>query len=430
MIASMRRYRRALQVGLLVVVAAFVVSSVVVFGSGQGERAERDRETVVATVNGEAIPVERFERRYRAYYDSYARQYQDRFSPEVAEILGLSSQVVADLVQEALVVQRARAEGLELTDEELNTSVHAVPSFQDNGRFSLKRYEEVLRDRGFTKASFENDVRRELTRSKVENTVKQGVKVTDAEVEQAYVSDREEVRAVWALLDLGALADAAAVTDEELQKYLEGHGEEFRQPLRRKVQMASLPLRDFNVPVPQEEIEKYYAEHGKDFETPHQVKASHILFRVDAAKGKEGEDAARAKAADALKRLKAGQDFAKLARELSEDPASAKNGGDLGWVSRGEMVAPFESAIFGMKKGDTSTEPVQTTFGFHVIRVMDVREATKPPLAAVTPQIRERLAGAAAEKAAKVKADEIRTALLNAKDFMAEARAKGLAPPP
>ena len=144
--------------------------------------------------------------------------------------------------------------------------------------------------------------------------------------------------------------------------------------------------------------------------------------------GSEAEDKAKAAAADALRRARAGEDFAKLARELSQDPGSAPDGGDLGFVSKGEMVPQFEDALFKLKKGEISPEPVQTPFGFHVIKVTDVREGGRKPKEAVAAEIRTRLAAEAAQRAAKAKADEARAALLSAKDFMAEAKSRGLTP--
>jgi len=241
MIGVMRRYRRLLQIGLLLVIAAFVLTSVVVGTMNGGS----DRADAVASVNGELIPLERYQRRYQAYLDAYSRVYRDRFSPELAEQLGLPQQAVNDLVQEALVVQRARAEGLEVTDEELNAQIQAVPAFQDSGRFSLRLYQEFLKRRGISAGTFEADVRRELTRLKVETTVKGGMKVSDAELEQAFVTRREEVRAAWALVDTGALTAAATASDDEVEAYLKGHADEFRQPERRRVQYATLAPKDF-----------------------------------------------------------------------------------------------------------------------------------------------------------------------------------------
>src|SRR5216683_2888921 len=129
MITFMRRYRRTLQIGLLVVVAAFVASLFIFGASGRDGGGARDS---VATVNGEKISAE-------------------RFNPEMAERLGLPQQVVEDLVLETLAVQKAQSEGLGVGDEELNVQVHAFPAFQEGGRFTLKRYEEVLRRLGYTK---------------------------------------------------------------------------------------------------------------------------------------------------------------------------------------------------------------------------------------------------------------------------------------
>jgi peptidyl-prolyl cis-trans isomerase D len=424
MITVMRRYRRLLQVGLLVVIAAFVLTSIFV-GTMRGGP---DRADAVASVNGEAIPIERYQRRYQAYLDAYSRVYRDRFSPELAEQLGLPQQAVNDLVQEALVVQRARTEGLEVTDEELNAQIQAVPTFQENGRFSLRLYQDFLKRRATNASAFETDVRRELTRMKVETTVKGGIKVSDAELEQAFVVRREEARAAWALVDTGALASAATASDAEVDAYLKDNTAEFKQPERRRIQYVTLTPKDFRPQIPDAEVEKYYTEHAKEFETPRQVRASHVLVAVAQTGGSEAEDKARAKVADVIRRVKAGEDFAKLSTEVSEDPGSKTKGGDLGWVSKGEMVPQFEEALFKLKKGELTAEPVRTPFGYHAIKALDVKEESRKTLREVTPVIRDRLAAEAADKAARARADEVRPSLQTAKDFTAEAKRLNLSP--
>ncbi len=425
MITMMRQYRKALQIALLIVIAAFVGTSVFVFGAG-GMRG--DPADGVAKVNGESISQERYHRRYQEYLTAYAQSMGDRFTPELAEQLGVPQQVVEDLVQEALVVQRARSERLDANDDELNAQIHAISAFQEGGRFSLKRYEEILRRIGLTKTAFEDDMRRRLTRVKVEQIVRTGVKLTEGEIEQAFVNNREEVRAAWALVELAPIIAAAAVTDAELETYLKDHAAEFRQPERRKIQYLTFAPKDFPRPLSDAEVEKYYTEHAKEFETPRQAKAAHILVRVGQTGGSAAEDTAREKVADVIRRVKAGEDFAKLAKERSDDPASASKGGDLGLVSQGEMVPQFEQALFALKKGEVSPEPVRTPFGFHAIKVTDVREGGRKPLKEVAGQIRDRLQADASEQAAKAKAEEMRAKLLGATDFMAEAKSLGLAP--
>jgi peptidyl-prolyl cis-trans isomerase D len=426
MITMMRRYRKALQVGLLLVIAAFV-ASLFVFGAG-GIGGGPETRDAVATVNGEPISTERYQRRYQVFLASYAQMLRDRFSPEMAERFGLPQQVVEDLVQEALVVQRARREGLEVTDEELNAQVHAIKAFQEGARFSLKRYQEVLRRNGLTEAAFERDFRAQLTRQKLEQAVRAGVKVSDAEVEQAYAQRREEVRALWALVETAPLIGEITPTDAELEAYLKEHAAQFREPERRRIESVAFNPADFITPVPDAEVQKYYDEHAAEFETPHQVQVSHILVRVPETGGSEAEDRAREKTADIIKRIKAGEAFDKLARELSEDPGSADKGGDLGFVGKGEMVPQFEAAVFGLKKGEMTPEPVRTPFGYHAILARDIREGTRKPFKEVAAEIRARLALEAADRAARARADEVRPPLQAAADFMAEARKLGLTP--
>lgn len=424
MITLMRRHRRSLQVGLLIVIAAFV-ASLFIFGASGPDGAARDS---VATVNGELISVERYHRRYQEYLNTYAQVLRDRFSPGMAEQMGLPRQVVDDLVQEELVIQRARAEGLGVSDEELNAQIYAIPAFQEGGRFTLKRYEEVLRRAGIATGLFEDDMRRRLTRMKVEQMVRAGVRVSDAEIEQAYVQAREEVRAAWALVDLASLVAAVTPTDDELAAYLRAHGDDFRQPERRRIQYVAVDPKEFKPAVSPAEVEKYYAERGAEFEEPRQVRAAHILVPVPATGGSEAEDQARTKVGDAIRRAKAGEDFAKLARALSQDPGSAQRGGDLGLVKKGETVLPFEQALFALRKGEISPEPVRTPFGFHAIKAVEIREGGKKPLTDVAPQIRERLASEAADRAARARAEEVRAKLIGAADFMAEARKLGVDP--
>ncbi len=424
MITFMRRYRRSLQIGLIVVVVAFI-ASLFVFGAMGPDGATRES---VASVNGETISVERYQRRYQEYLNTYAQILRDRFSPDMAERFGLPQQVVNDLVQEELVAQQAQAEGLGLSDEELNAQIHVIPAFHEGGRFTLKRYEDVLRRLGYTKGSFEHEMRRRMTRAKVEQAVRNGVHVSDAEVEQAFVHMREQVRAAWALVEVAPLMEGIAPTEAELTAYLNAHAAEFRLPERRRVQYVAVHPQSLRPTITDAEVEKYYAEHGSEFDEPRQARASHILIRVAETGGSEAEDQAKTKIADAIRRAKAGEDFAKLAKELSQDPGSAARGGDLGFVKQGETVPQFEAGLFALKKGEISPEPVRTPFGFHAIKVVETREASKKPLKTVASEIRARLIVDAADKAARAKADEARAKLLGAADFLAEARQLGLTP--
>jgi len=425
MITVMRRYRRVLQVGLLVVIAAFVLTSVYI-GSMSG--GSGNREDAVATVNGEVIPADRYRRAYQSYVNQMTQYSRQPLTPELIEQLRIADNVRDALVAEEIVVQRARAEGLAASDEEINAFVHTMRAFQEDGRFTRRQFERALQRAGFSEKDYVEEVRRQLTYQKAYSVVRTGVKISDPELERAFAMRREEVRAAWALVETTPLIASTPASDEEVAAYLKAHPAEFQLPERRRVQYVTLAPKDFRPAVSEAEVEKYYTEHAREFETPQQVHAAHVLVPVPQTGGSEAEDRARAKIVDVIRRAKAGEDFARLAAQVSEDPGSKSKGGDLGWITKGEMVPDFEAVAFSLGRGQISAEPVRTPFGFHAIKVFETRAASKKPLKDVAAQIRDRLAAEAADRAARAKADEVKPLLQAAPDFMAEAKRLGLTP--
>lgn len=425
MITAMRQNLKALSISLWVVIAAFIGTTFLVWGKGSITGGD---SAAVATVNGEEIPLDRYQRRYQAYLDFYRQLYRERFTAELAERLGLPQLALDDLILEALIVQRARAEGLHVSDNELRAQIEAIRAFQRDGRFSRERYLRVLRDNRQEPASFEDDLRRELTRKKAEEAIRAGIKVSEAELRQAYELRREKVRAAWVLVELAPFLAQVGASEAEIQAYLKDHEVEFKRPERRRVQHVMMTLKAFPRQVSDAEVEAYYKEREKEFERPHRIRAAHILVRVPEVGGSEAEQKSRAKAEEAIRRAKAGEDFAKLAREISEDPGSAGSGGDLGFVARGELHSSFEQPLFALKKGEISPEPVRTPYGYHAIKVSDVQEDGKRPLKEVAAQIKERLQAERSDRAALAKAEEAKPLLQAAKDFVAEARKLGLEP--
>src|SRR5262249_13535212 len=153
----------------LVVIAAFVASLFVFGATGSRSGGDGEPRDSIATVNGEKIPMERFQRRYQAYLEAYAQIYRERFSTAMAERLGLPPPRVGARVQEARIVERASAEGFSVSGEELNARMHAISAFQENGRFVLQRYQDYLKRAG---SGLEADLRRQMTRAKVETAIR------------------------------------------------------------------------------------------------------------------------------------------------------------------------------------------------------------------------------------------------------------------
>lgn len=424
MISMMRDYARSLKFVLLIVIVVFILTSGVLFYFGTGP-FEGGPSSAVAVVNGEEIPLERFRRAQTNLIAAYERMSNQRLTPELAERLGLSQQVVNELVTETVVIQGAATEGVRVSDDELRSTIQQIREFHENGRFSRDEYLKVLRRLRFDPGEFENEIRRQLVRRKMETLIKQGVKVSDEEIRQAYREQHERVRAAWAYADVKPVMAAVQVAEEDLEPYVKAHPARFSQPERRKLQYVIVNPRNLAVTVSDAEAEAYYQEHAAEFEEPKRLRVAHVLVRVPPVGGSDAENAAKAKVEDVIKRAKGGEDFAKLAREVSEDKASAVQGGDLGFVGPGELVAPFEQAAFALNQGEISA-PVRTPFGYHAIRVIEVKEGGKAALKEVASKIKETLRAQKSERAAQTRADEVRATLLSAKEFPAEAKRLGL----
>ncbi len=316
MISSMREYFRSLKFILVIIILAFIATSAVYFGtstlSGGG-----GSPNVVATVNGEEIPVERYRRAQANLRAEYERLAKQRMTPELAERLGLNQQVMNELVADTLIVQGAEHEGVRVSDDELRARIQEMREFQEDGRFSRDRYLQILRQVRFDPGDFESEMRRQLMRRKMEALVRGGVKVSDGELRESYALRNERVRAAWASVEVAPLMASVTVADGELEPYVKAHQAQFTRPERRRLQYVVFDPKMFLQPVTDQEVETYYQEHGSEFEEPRRVHVAHVLVRVPPVGGSEAENRAKAKVEAVIKRAQAGEDFAKLAKEVS-----------------------------------------------------------------------------------------------------------------
>lgn len=414
--------RRTSKYFLIAVVVTFI-ASLAYFGATQDKGV---REWVVS-VNGEQVSAATYQRVYRAAVEQYRQVFKERWNDDLVRSLHLQEQVLERLVAERLLLQRAAAEGLPVTDEELADQITRIPAFQENGRFSRDRYLQLLARAQLTSAGFEDDLRADLLRQKLQTLVSDGVRVSEAEARQHWEVERQRVRAAYLLVTPAVAAESVAVGDAELEAYYKAHPAEFTPPERRRVLVATVPAAGLPVPpVTDADIETAFKERRGQFEQPTRARVAHILVRVPTVGGSEAEDKARARAEAALQRVRGGADFAQVAREASEDTATAARGGELGLVAPGELVPEFDKVVFGLKKGEV-VGPIRTPYGYHVIKGLEILPASKKDLKEVTPTLRATLQAEGQLRALRDRAQEVQQALLRAPDFAAEAKKRGLA---
>lgn len=370
---------------------------------GVGVGVSGSQTPMVAEVNGETIEQIEFERAQRNLYNLYRQIYQD--NPELLETVDLRGQAVDQLLRVMLLRQEAERIGLGVADSEVRSQISANQNFQVDGLFSKDRYLRVLRLNQLTPAQYEDSIREELIVNKLRDLVGGGVHVSTAEVRETFLRDNAKVALRYIALEADDFTEGVEVTDAEAQAYFEENETEFRQPDRVRIAYARFHSSNFvdGVAIDDAAIEKYYDENAGEFDEPEQVNARHILFRVESGASDESKAEVRARAEEVLAKVKAGDDFAALAAEFSEDQSNASRGGDLGLFPKGRMVPPFEEAAFGLEAGQTS-DLVETSFGFHIIKVEEKRESGVRPLAEVRGRIHTKLrsdeAGKAAEAAA------------------------------
>ncbi len=235
---------------------------------------------------------------------------------------------------------------------------------------------------------FEQSLRKSLIVEKLRSAVTEWVAVAGKDVDQEFVRRNDKVKLEMVTFAADKFRSEVKVDDAELAPYFEAHKEQYRIGEKRKIRFVLVDvdaLRAASRPTARE-VERSYDDSIELYSTPEQVRASHILLKTAGKK----EDEVKAKAEQILKEVKAGGDFAALAKKYSEDEGSAKQGGDLDFFGKGRMDPAFEEAAFGLKPGEIS-DVVKSQYGFHIIKVTDKKAASARTLDEVRPQIEDQL---------------------------------------
>jgi len=370
----MLKYIRTHATSWIIKVGLFFIIIVFAFYFGWGRIGGR-HEGMVAEVNGQFITLKDFNQTYQNLLALYRDRYKDRLSDETIRLLGLKQQALNELVNNILLYQEGLRMNLRVSPEELRKSIQSSPLFHVNGKFNRGRYLRLLRLNRIEPEDFEEMQEQRLLIDKLRNLILQNTGiVSEEEAREAYLIENERVNLEFIRVKTDDFLDKSGAPSAEVEEYFSSHRESFRIPEKVNLQYMVFRPKDFRdkVDISQEEIKTYHETNIDDFVIQKQVRARHILIKVtpDADPEKVGE--ARKRAEEILARVKKGEDFASLAEQYSEGP-TAKKGGDLGYFTRGRMVKEFEDAAFSLQPGELSPV-VRTQFGFHIIKLEDVRE--------------------------------------------------------
>ena len=365
-------------------------SSSALFGGGPTQKG------VVASVAGIDVTTNEVMQQARMMVKQQFRQNPGAANQLIPFFAGQAAQQL--ITQKALVAEAKRM-GLKANEDdvrdELQHGRYAAMLFPNGTYIGDEAYQNLLAENDLTPTAFEQGVMDDILTRKLVNLITSGATVSDKDVRDQFEKENTKAKFNYAVLSQEELRKGLHPTDDELKAYYEHNKATYNNsiPEKRKIQYAFLDRTKVldKVTVTPQEVQAYYDQHRDQYRVPEQVKVSHILIKTPVA-GPDGKvdpkavDAAQKKAEDVLKQLQAGAKFDELAKKYSDDPGSAKQGGELGWIGRGRTVAEFEKAAFSLAKGQTSGL-VKSSYGFHIIRVEDKQDAHVKTLAEVKDQI-------------------------------------------
>jgi peptidyl-prolyl cis-trans isomerase D len=319
-------------------------------------------------------------------YDKVSQQYGNQINSQA-----LKDQILMAMIQRAAWLKAARSLGLQVGEEQVAALLVQIPTFQVEGKFSKEQYLKVLADAAYTDVGFRQELSQDVLLGQIERGFMQSGFIMPNEFVSTVALLDQKRDFGYALITVQQYQKTAKIPAEKVQSYYEAHKGSFVQPEQVALEYVELSIPEVakSVHLAKQEVLDYYEEHKAQYAMPERVHARHILIRApqaDAALSKQAKD----KIDQILVRLKKTEDFTTLAKSVSEDPGSAKNGGDLGWFVRGQMVPEFEEVAFGLKAGAIS-EPVRTQFGYHIIQLVEHRNSEQRPFLEVKNLVEEQL---------------------------------------
>jgi len=345
-------------------------------------------QVTVAKVEGEKINAQTFANAMEQRRRFFRSQLGANFDPAMVDNPEFRLQVVEGLVSNRLIQNYAQENGLRLSDEALLASIVENETFQVDGKFDQDTYRRAISARGYSTEGFERQARVTGGIEQVQTALQGSALVNPQEVDQLLALMLQQREADYTVLSAADVLDTVTVSEEEKRKEYDANEADYQQAERVKLEYLTLSLDDMmkDIELDDEEIQQAYEANKGKYLSPETRMASHILFAVKSSATQTEQEDALTRANKVLERIRAGEDFATLASEFSEDPGSKLKGGELGIIAEGQMVPNFEKVVYSMNEGEVS-DPVRTEFGYHIIKLDKLDGAVARPLAEVRDQV-------------------------------------------
>jgi len=412
--------------GLLLIICASMVITLIPGGLGGDVLGNAPGKGIVAKVDGNEISADDVRTTAKQMLQ---QQMPQGSAANMSMLLPFFSQRAAEqLITRQALLSEATHMGLRVSPEEIKEELqhgrYAATFFPGGTFIGEQEYQDMLTRANLTPAKFEESVGHDLLLTKLQALISGTASVSENEIHDQFVKQNTKVKFDYAVLKQDDIKKGLHPAESELKAYYQSHLSSYANsiPEKRKIKYAVIDSNkvENSVTVTQDDLQSYYQQHRDAYRVPEQVKVSHILIKTplpgpDGKVDEKGVAEAQRRAEDLLKQLKSGTKMEDLAKKYSEDPGSAKEGGSLGWIGRGQTVPEFEKTAFSLPKGQIS-DLVKSSYGFHIIRVDDKQDARMKSLDEVKAEIEPALKHQKAQQLAQRQAESL----------LREARTQGL----
>ncbi len=358
---------------------------------GIGDYLSGASQKPAAIVDGEEISQAEFDQGMARQRQRLEQMFQGQIPDSPLFEQQMKQQVLDQLITQRLLTKLAQDQGYRVADQVLAARIRQMEAFQQEGAFAKDYYQSIVESQGMTVKEFENLYRQDLAIQQIQDAVMGSAFISDLELNliNQIQKQRRDIR--YLEFTSQSYISDINVSEDEINAYYEQNKSRYMHPETVTVDYVELKGSKLaaDIPVDDEAVRRLYDDYVSSLAGKEQRKASHILIS-----SATDDQAKEAEAAELLARIKSGESFAELAKQSSEDPGSASKGGDLGWVSKGMMVAPFETALFKLEKGAVS-DVVKSQFGYHIIKLADIKSeqpaSFESKQAELTQQFKEQL---------------------------------------
>jgi len=389
-------------------------------GSFRSQRGGR-----VALVNGDQITLDEYRETYNNLIEQIRRRFGNNLDEDMLKQLQVKRQALNQLIDNQLLVQESKRLKFRVSEKELADAISNITAFQRAGMFDSGLYRNVLDRLRMTPEAFEVAQKNAMLIDKLRTLITSSAKISDQEALEWYNWVNASVNIDYVFFDPNHFKDIHP-SDEEIKTFFENHKEKYKTVAIVKVRYLKFNPDAFRskVALSDEEVREYYDENLETFKIPKTVEARHILLRVNRDADPETVKKTKDRALDILKLAKEGKDFAKLAKQYSEGPTRDK-GGYLGKFKQEAMVKPFADMAFSLKAGEIS-EPVRTRFGWHLIKVEKVNEASITSFDDAKKNIRKKLTDDMAKSFAYDEAETVSDDAIEEEDLLNAAKERNM----